>query len=456
MIQNSIYRFLDSMRGIPIERELSKLEKSQWWNAAQLREFQNARLQMLIEHVYQNIPYYRSVMDIRGLKPNNIRCIDDLAPLPILTKEIVRNEQERLKAASFRLRDVYIGHTGGSTGEPLTYYHDRLTQAGNRAAHRRGFRWSGIEWGDRMITFFGGTLGLGQVNLQEYLRRLVTRQKFYPAFEIRKENIVKIHRLLQSYSPQAISGYTSSLYYLAVLIEQSDLAQMNIPVVFTTGESMKNIYRETMTRVFNGRISDYYGFGEIQGLAYQCPLADFYHFTDEKAIVEILPLDPAKKNIGKVLITDLTNFSFPFIRYESGDVVELLDHPCDCGRSLTTVKRILGRLHDFIITRNGNLLAGEFFPHLFQRATSIKYFQVIQDEIDRLEILFVPSQFIGLQKDIDMLTDKIHEYTEPNLQVDFVEVSQIPITPSGKHRVTVSSLDPISSIRGSFIQDYSE
>ena len=373
-----------------------------------------------------------------GIKPGDIKQKEDLRKLPILTKKIIQEQQEALKSKEFVYNKVYRGRTGGSTSEPLTYFHDLRTQTVNRASHHRGLSWSGFEWGEPLVGFFGGTLGLNTKSWEETIRSFITNQNFFPAFEISPSKLDEILKIIENKNPKALIGYTSSLQYLASLIIINN-KKVTVPITFTTGETLLEDTRSIISTAFNSKVYDYYGFGEIQGIAYQCSCG-YYHLSDEKIITEILPIKEYENSIiGHAIFTDLTNHTFPFIRYESGDILEVSKIPCSCGRALTPVKRIVGRIHDFISTPDGKFLAGEFFPHLFRNFNSFLYYQVIQDEPDHLKILYVPAPTtddIIVEKRV--ITEKIKQYTSSIMKIDFKEVDEIPRTASGKLRSTVN------------------
>lgn len=101
------------------------LMKSQWWPKEKLEEFQNQRLRKIIEHAYDNVPYYRKIFDVRGLRPKDIQCKEDLRKLPILTKEDLRKNFNELMAKDFEKFKPILSHTSGSTGIPMKYYLDK-------------------------------------------------------------------------------------------------------------------------------------------------------------------------------------------------------------------------------------------------------------------------------------------------------------------------------------------
>jgi len=384
-------------------------------------------------------------MQEHRLHPDDIRTAEDLPKLPVLTKEIVRRENTKLRAVNFSKRVLAHGRTGGSTGEPLTFFHSKEARAVHQAAFRRGLRWAGLEWGEPVVSVVGGLLGTSRTSSKERLRRIVTRDHFLPAFEIRSDRIDKIGDWLDSIRPKALLGYTSSLYALARLCSTRNTS-LRIPLAFSTAEVLFPFHIEQLKSVFECEVFDYYGCGEINSIAYQCSSRDGYHVSDEKVLLEVLPVTSVAPHKGvhgepgRLLVTDLTNWAFPFIRYENGDSIVLTDEPCLCGRQLSRIKKVLGRLHDFILTTSGDLLAGEFFPHLFRFSRGVDQYQIVQDQIGQLRILLVTAANFT-RNDEQWLIDKIKEYVGSDMQIAVEYVADIPLTSGGKRRVTVSRLD---------------
>lgn len=162
----------------------------------------------------------------------------------------------------------------------------------------------------------------------------------------------------------------------------------------------------------------------------------------ENLIVEVVddagnPVKPGE--VGRILVTDLHNFGMPFIRYEIGDLARLSDRQCSCGRGLMLLDDIVGRSLDVIRTPAGKIVPGEFFPHLIKDFHEIYRFQVVQKKIDLLHVKYqlnTPIQAAGLSR----LLGEIRGVVGPEMQIDLIAVEDIPLTQSGKYRVTISEL----------------
>ena len=103
-------------------KEYNGLMKSQWFNHEQIEELQSKKLRMIIKHAYLNVPYYHRIMREKGLNPDDIKKIEDLSKLPILTKDDIRNHFEELTVKNIKKYKPVLNHTSGSTGKPLKLF----------------------------------------------------------------------------------------------------------------------------------------------------------------------------------------------------------------------------------------------------------------------------------------------------------------------------------------------
>ncbi|HSN69948.1 MAG TPA: hypothetical protein VLT59_00500, partial [Steroidobacteraceae bacterium] len=126
--------------------------------------------------------------------------------------------------------------------------------------------------------------------------------------------------------------------------------------------------------------------------------------------------------------------------YRNGDLATSTVRRCDCGRGLPLLERIDGRRLDMIRTPDGRLLPGEFFPHLMKDFAFVRQFQVVQRQIDTVDVAIVPRGEVG-ESALETLRHQMSSALGERMQVAVQLVEDIPLTPSGKRRVTVSLLD---------------
>lgn len=258
------------------------------------------------------------------------------------------------------------------------------------------------------------------------------------SFRMDKENMLDFYKQINRKRPKLIIGYANSLKIFAHFILSQNLEFKNSDFnLESSAEVLTGESRAMIEKAFNAKVFNSYGSREIAAIAHECNYFDGLHVNEERMHLEGIPMNETKK----VALTDLTNFAFPLIRYENGDLFEKFDDsPCKCGRSLIRIKHIIGRTADFIKMPNGKSVHGEFFTRLFYSQDLILEFRLVQDALDHVFIEYVPSdKDKGLVRDfLQNVAQTIHEQIDSSLKIDFVEKERIERTDSGKYNFTKS------------------
>ncbi len=275
--------------------------------------------------------------------------------------------------------------------------------------------------------------------LMQKLEQFLTGIIIIPAFELSDENLNNYVELMNhKKNISFLRGYPSALFVLAKHINKTESFKRKLKSVFTTAEKLFDFQKLEIERAFNCKVFDQYGCGEINSIASQCEEANLYHIFDEHVIVE--HDKSSSNNIAR--ITDLDNFVAPLIRYENGDVLPFSQERCPCGRELSVLEKIDGRTHDFIKTIDGNLIAGEFFPHLFQKIIGIDQYQIIQEKIDFIKVIVKPNAKYS-EDEMNKYVNKIQEYCGgKEVDIELIKVSDFPQNKSGK-RIFIKSYVPL-------------
>jgi len=192
--------------------------------------------------------------------------------------------------------------------------------------------------------------------------------------------------------------------------------------------------------VFGAPVFETYGSREFTFIAGECDRHQGLHVSMENLLVEILDDDgrptPAGEE-GNVVITDLSNYGMPFIRYANGDRAVAGWGTCSCGRGLPLLQKVVGRRLDILETPDGRRIPGEFFPHLMKDFPAVKRFQVVQEQLDRIELRLVVNYPLP-QQSRSLLDQEIRKVVGPAVKLSLLTVDDIPLTSAGKLRVVVS------------------
>jgi len=425
------------LRGTNVLGHLKQLEQSQWWTSAQIRQLQQEKLERLLYHAYENVPYYRRVFEERSLKPADIASIEDLSKLPILTKEEARRQlPDQIVARNCRKKDYLHLASSGSTGEPFRFYLSKQAHDARLAAMFRYWRAIGYDFGVPWVR----VQRQPREKLIDRLYDRLVRCLYIPFCGVDKETLGQQIEQIRRARPDIIRGYPPALYLMAKFAKDNDIRLVSPKAVITTGDTLFDHYREAIETQFACKVFDNYG-GEGIVIAGQCEYGA-YHINAEGVIVEFIKSDgqPARPGeLGEIVLTDLNNYAMPFIRYKIGDIGVPSDKMCSCGRGLPFMDSIKGRDTDIVVTPEGRYLTDHFFMGLIKYIDGVNQFQVIQHEIDHLEIKIVRN---------DRFTDQGAHHIEKTIRqrggeglgVELNFVDDIPVSKSGKRRFVISEV----------------
>ncbi|MFQ5669707.1 MAG: phenylacetate--CoA ligase family protein [Acidobacteriota bacterium] len=431
----------DAIRGIPTRARYRELLESQWWDPQPLYELQARKLRRLIQHAYRHTRFYRALLDRHGVTPGMIQEPADLGRIPPLTKQDVKDCLEDLVAGGAPPRDLRPQHTGGTTGIPLQFYFDRNTWAMGRAVLYRAFSWGGYRLGDPLINLVGGSLGGERDPLARKLGRFVLRKKSLPAFELVKDNLHEYLRAIRARRAKFLRGYASAVAHLAELVREEGRQEVRFQAVFPTAEILTDHQRDLLAEVFHCQVLDFYGCGEVHGLASECEQGTL-HVADEHVILELAeegrPVSAGQS--GEVLLTDLDNLSMPFIRYRVGDAAEAATQPCPCGRALSPLAKLHGRFNDMLRTTRGERISGNFLPHLVGPMVGVQEYQVVQDRLDHLDLKIVRGKEFE-PRHVATILGEVRSHLGAEMEVDVTYVEAIQRARSQKRRFCICLID---------------
>ncbi len=462
----SLFRHLDRKLILPLAEkvmgrnlsgELDYLAQTQWLTEDELHQIQDDKLQALVRHCYERVPYYSKLFRNLGLTPQDIQSREDLVKLPVLTKELIREHYDELIATDIKDRRAFDSSTGGSTGTPMRFKEDINSWNCLRALTVRGWSWAGFELGEKLFTLAGNSLVKNNSGKKELLKhffydRMIMRNVKCNCTDISNEALEKHYRELMRFKPAAIRGYASSLYFLAKYIEHNHLSVCPVTAIFTTGEKLQPKYRIKIQQVFDAPVFDAYGAADGGVSAQECERHEGLHIGEEHCILEIVDKDGSPLPDGEtgfVVSTDLNNYVFPFLRYKVGDLAYIKKEPCSCGRTHRLLGEVIGREGRAIYNKEGRpfssiILDNMMFKDLDYHSESsqriyekIDRFQIRQDKKGDLTILIKPVDPGESPDTFAYIKENFLAYF-PQSSVELIFTDAIPPLPSGKEDYCVS------------------
>lgn len=424
------------------------LNRSQWLLPVKIKEYQEKELRKLINHVYFHVPYYREIFDKNGLHVEDIQTIEDLQKLPIIDKNIVReNLFLGLMSDSHDKKMIQKVTTSGSTGEPFFTFVEKKQIEIRWAATLRGILWTGYQFGDRQLRLWHKYLGMSwQQVVREIFDAKLTRRNFIPAYEMDEAGLEKFMAKINSCRPVFMDGYAESFNFIAKYLKSKSYDGHKPKVIMSSAQNLPEDSRKIIESAFGCQMFDKYGAREFGGgLAYECQSHQGHHIVAECNIIEIVrdgkPVAPGE--IGEVVITDLNNFAVPLIRYRLGDLATQIDNTeiCPCGRGLPRIGKIEGRIQAMIVGTNNQFVPGSFFARLFaDYEYMIRQFQVVQEEFGQLKFRIVKADLFN-DEVLQKIISDTKKYLGQDLKITVEFVDLIEMGRTGKRQHSVSRID---------------
>ncbi len=419
--------------------------------AAQLQSLQVQRLRRLLTHAAESVPFYRDRLTQAGLNPAEFDSLEQLCAVPPLTKADIHAHADALIASGLDRATLTYSVSGGTTGRSIGLYNDRAALAEKLAAQMRFDRWAGWRPGDYMGLIWPATVDQSKA-------KSTWRSRLRNALSYRE---IKLHQIVidpESFAAfademartdaTAIRGFPFQVDEVAGYFASEGRRLPALSGVITTGEPLYPDQRERIEWAFRCPVFDSYRTREVGCIAQECEVHHGYHVSADTVCVEVVPLDDpagsrhaAPGEAGKVLVTDLTNFAMPFIRYEIGDIGALSASACGCGREWPLLDSIGGRITDLLYTPDGRKISPiTVLPNLFHMLGIMNQFRMIQDRLDHITI-----QMAGSAPDAALLDRQRTAFVEvfgPDMRYDIEYVERIEAVGSGKFPLVISKISP--------------
>jgi phenylacetate-CoA ligase len=408
---------------------------TQWYSRQQLDDLRLAKLRRLLAHCERHVPFYQAVMRDQGIVPSKVDSLDVVRRFPVIDKATVLREYRRLQASGAPgLGVVRYSQTGGTTGEPLRVPKDVAARSSAQAMMFRFNDWMGVGLAEPKLILWARPIIAPHwtKRLRDGLFRRITNTRQVDAFGVNRAALPGIAALLRGFRPVALHGYCLSLYELARWFADAG-ERFSLRAVSTTAEQLFPEHRPLFRDVFGCEAFEQYGGGEVEAIAMECAMHEGLHVSEERVILE---LDDDRN----VIVTDLENLAFPFIRYKNGDQATPAGRACRCGRASQLLAGILGRVADMIGGPSGNRVHPDFFTHLLNETgisyrTRLRKYQVVQERADRVVWKLVADPLSSEER--AWLIAQVRAYLGA-VEVEIERVEDIPPGRSGKFQYVIN------------------
>lgn len=405
----------------------------------ELAQIQSNNLQKMLRHAVKTVPFYQSYFAQNPeLNPEH------LSDFPQLTKELLRAQKDQLVSSDFDVQKLHINFSSGSSGVQSFSYVEKKYRYYLQGLQGHWFLWSGYRFGDPVMQFGISPNRVFPKNIKDLLYNV----SYLNSFSLSEEDLEEAYYTLVWKKIKYIIGYPSAIHTLAKWMIRHEKTH-DLDAIVSLGDKLFEHFKTDFNAVFHQpKLVDTYGCAE--GLMMGCSLDHpYYYEMTPHVYIEIVDADgnPVQDGeLGSVLVTSLTNFAMPMIRYKLGDLAIRLPrekYPKERKFQYPLLEKIVGRETDVVITKNQKTLVVHSFTGIVEYFPEIKQYQIRQRNREEIDFLYITDEHFSFS-DITLkkIKNAIDELTEGQLTIHFIKTTEIAPSPSGKPQIIISELKP--------------
>jgi phenylacetate-CoA ligase len=434
-----------------LARRMREIRRFEQMSEKDQRALQQQRLQRILTHAYDTVPFYRKRFDDAGFRPSDGR-VDRPLPLPVLRRDDLRDGGNILLSNAYRPQDLRRAGSSGTTNTPVQFHRDIEALRNKTALQLQLNTWANYDSGDSVMTLWGAHRDLAmQPNWRWRLyEETLLRRTSAPAGFLSPEILERFRERYEKHRPKVLYGYSTILAAFASHMQQHGMRHKP-EVIIATAEVLNDSNRQLVESVFGTRLFIHYGSRDTGMICAECSRHEGMHFHPWGCYVEFDPVRETPDGLAyRILITDLLNYGQPFIRYDTGDCATLTSQPCGCGRWFPTASKILGRVSDGIMLADGGMVpgvsVGNHMSQLGETFRAIAQVQFVQKTHEHVHLRYVVKERSPLaEQELQKICHAIDSLANHRMEWSTEQVADIPRERSGKIRLCISELPPLDS-----------
>lgn len=386
----------------------------------ELERLQSERLRKVVEYVYHNVPFYKKKLDEAGIKPEDIRGIQDLPKLPFTTRDDLR-ENYPFGMFAVPLEDIVRIHaSSGTTGKPTVVGYTVEDIELWAEVMARALAAGGVTSQDVVQISYGYGLFTGGLGFHYGAEKIGAT--VVPASS---GNTKRQIMLMQDFGATALCCTPSYSLFMAEVAKEEGIepASTKLKVAFLGAEPWSEEMRRKIEEAWGILALDQYGLSEIigPGVSYECPQKNGLHINEDVFLPEVIdpqtgePLPPGEK--GELVLTTLTKKGMPVIRYRTRDITRLYYEPCGCGRTFVRMEKVTGRTDDMIIVKGVNVFPSQIEEVLMKVEGTLPHYLIVLTREKGLDVMEIwveveESIFADEMKRLEQMEEKIKSELE--------------------------------------------
>jgi len=421
-------------------------DKYECMDREELEKIQLERLQQTVERVYNAVPYYRKLMEEKGVEPGDIKTLKDLRLLPFIAKQDLRENYPFGLFTVPMSEVVRIHSSSGTTGKPTVVGYTRKDIDSWAELLARTLTCANTSKEDVVQVAYGYGLFTGGLGVHYGAERIGAS-----VIPISGGNTQRQVMLMQDFGTTVLACTPSYALFMGEVIQEMGVKDS---IKLKSGVFGAEPWSENMRREIEDKLGvmaiDIYGLSEVigPGVSSECPVQEGLHIFEDHFIPEIIDpvtgesLPPGSR--GELVFTTITKEAFPVIRYRTRDITSLNYEKCECGRTMVRMNKVTGRTDDMIIIRGVNVFPTQIESVLLDIGETEPHYQLIVDRkgsLDSLEVWVEVSEklFSDKVKGLEVLERTIAHKIESILgisgKIKLVEPKTIPRSEGKAQRV---------------------
>ena len=359
----------------------------------EIEEIQTRRLRSTVERCYNNVGHYRKKLDEAGVRPEDIKTLEDIRKIPFTVKDELRQNYP-YKMFAVPMRDVVRIHaSSGTTGKPTVVGYTRADLEMWAEVIARLVCAAGTTPDDIVQITFGYTLFTGAFGLHYGLEKLGAT-----VIPISGGNTERQLMVMQDFGTTVLVGTPSYALYMAECAKKAGIDTEKLPLRLGLfgGEGHTEEMRREIEKAWGMTATENYGLSEVigPGVCGECANKNGMHIAEDHFFCEIVdkdtlePLPPGQP--GELVITSLSKEALPILRYRTKDITWLIPEKCECGRTSMRMAKIQGRTDDMLIIRGVNVFPSQIEGVLLGIEELGPHYEIIVRKdgyMDRIEVL---------------------------------------------------------------------
>ena len=414
------YWLMDFLKGSPVRKYLNEIKRD--YTEGTSKQCTEEKIRKLIKHAILTTQYYR-----------NINKDIDINDLPIMNKNIYNaNYSQFLSEEYCDAKSNRIMYTSGSTGTPFAMVQNKDKINHNTAAS--------IFLCSLMGYFIGTKMGFPRVwveaNKKTKMQSFVENMLMIDITQMNDEKMAAILNTIRKQRIKILFGYASAFIEMAKYLARNpdETERIRLKSVMTTSEVLPSSIRDELSQLLKCPVYSVYTNEENGIMAVQDSSGPNYYFDSASYFLEILKLDSdlqaEEGELGRIVLTDLYNYAFPLIRYDTGDVA-VYRSSSDGDKYKILLHELYGRKSDIVFDSSGNQISPHAITNNMWGITGIKQWQFVQIAKKEYRIIL---NLISPDFNTEEIIRRILPIVGTDSRIDFSYVDEIPVLDSGKRR----------------------